>query len=81
MVNLFQFFFKCVAAIKVKMSQYFPLNGKMSQLQHLICYLCSIGNKTWVYEVWKSLHSIFIYVLHSFSGIEVVIFNNTTFRL
>ena len=51
--------------IKVKMSLYFPWNGAMSQFQHLISPLCSIGNKIWVYENCKSSYSIFIYVLHS----------------
>ena len=36
-------FLRCVAAIKVKMSLYFPWNSKMLQFQHLICSCC-IGN-------------------------------------
>lgn len=30
-----------------------------------IYFLCSIMNKTWVYEIWISLHSVLIYILYS----------------
>ena len=63
LLPLFQLF--CVAAIKVKTRSYFPGSNKMSQLKHLICSLSSIRNKIWVHEICKSLHSVFIYILHS----------------
>ena len=43
----------------------FPWNGKMSQC--LICSLCSVGRKIWVYDIFKPLRSVFIHVLHNFS--------------
>ena len=49
------------------MSKYFPLNGKMSQFQHLICSWCSIGNKIWVYEIYKSLCFYLCFTQHSSS--------------
>ena len=67
MVNIahFKLFFKCVAAIKIKMSEYFPRNGNVSQLQRLICFLYFIGNKIRVCEIYISLHTIFIYIAGS----------------
>jgi len=32
--------------------------------KHLTCFLCSIVNKILVYEVWKTLHFVFIYFLY-----------------
>ncbi len=37
----------------------------MSHFQHLICYLYSLGNKIYVYEICKLLHSFFIHNLYS----------------
>ncbi len=34
-----------VAGIKLEMSSFCAYNFKMSQLKHLLCYLCSIVNK------------------------------------
>lgn len=46
-----------------KMSQYFSWNSKMSHFQHLIYFLCSVVNKIWIYEISKSLHSVFVSLL------------------
>ncbi len=37
----------------------------MSHFQHLICYLYSIANKIYVYEICKLLNSFFIHNLYS----------------
>lgn len=37
----------------------------MSDFKHLICCLCSIVNKLWVSETWKSFHSDLIYITHN----------------
>ncbi len=42
---LSQLFWKCVALMKSKMSQYLAWHFKMSHFQHVICYLYSIVNK------------------------------------
>ena len=52
-------------AIKLKMSWDYPWNGEMSQFKHLICSLCSIESKVWVYKIFRSLHSVFIFILPS----------------
>ncbi len=52
-----QTFLECVALMKSKMSQYLAWHFKMSHFQHLICYLYSIVNKIYVYEICKLLHS------------------------
>lgn len=49
-------FYWCAAAIKVQMSEYFLWNVEMSHL-----YCCS-EDKIRLYEMFKSLHSDFIYV-------------------
>jgi len=43
-----------VSKIKFKMSWYFSWNSRISHLQHLICFLCSV-DKWLVYEIFKSL--------------------------
>ncbi len=58
-------FLECVALMKSKMSQYLAWHFKMSHFQHLICYLYSIVNKIYVYEICKLLHSFFIHNLYS----------------
>ncbi len=58
-------FLECVALMKSKMSQYLAWHFKMSHFQHLICYLYSIVNKKYVYEICKLLHSFFIHNLYS----------------
>ena len=64
--SLFQlFFFRCVDAIKIKMSWYCSWNRKMSQFEHQLCSSGSIEDETWVPEIWRSLHSGFIDILHS----------------
>lgn len=30
--------------------------------------MCSIVNKMWSYEIWKSLNFVFIYILHVIRG-------------
>ena len=36
----------------------------MSEFQYMIWSLFSIGDKIWVYEIFKSLHSVFAYFSH-----------------
>ena len=64
----FNFFQMCCRRYSKKTSEYFQLNDKMSRFQHLthlICSLCSTWNKIWLYEICKSLYSVFICVKHS----------------
>lgn len=58
-------FLRHPAAIKFKMSFSFLEFVLFTQFKHLIHFICSTLNKIWVYEIWKSLHSVFIYTLHS----------------
>ena len=53
-------FLRCVASIK------FLISGKMSHFQHLMYVRCSTENKI-VYEIWKSWHSVFIYIYLNFT--------------
>ena len=57
---------------KVRMSSSFPWNGKKSQFQHLTQFLCFIGNRIWVYDISKSLPSV--YILHSIAFIFIFFF-------
>lgn len=36
---------------------------KQTHFKHMICFLCFIVNKMWVYEIWKSLYFLFINIL------------------
>ena len=47
-------------------------SGKMSHFKHWMCSQCFIVNKILVFETFKLLHSIFIYILHSLFGIGVM---------
>jgi len=38
----------------------FLLNSKISDFKHLIGFTCSFASKTLVYEICKSLHSVFL---------------------
>lgn len=42
-------------------------------ITRLICFQCSIVNKICIYEICISLHSVFIYILHSISLSGVVL--------
>lgn len=44
---------------------YFP-HLLLSQFKPSICFVCFVVNKIWVYEIYKSLRSGFIYIVHSF---------------
>lgn len=68
-------FFRPVAAIKFKMSEYFfSRNIQMSSFKHSICFLCSIVDKIWVCEISKSFCFCLCYTAFQLSGIEVVLF-------
>lgn len=42
--------------VRCMLLPYCSKNGAFSQLKQLICFLCSIVSKIWVYEICKSLH-------------------------
>ncbi len=44
MVNMPCPILRPVAGIKFEISSFWPLNCKISQFKHLLCYLCSIVN-------------------------------------
>ena len=65
---------RCVAAIEVKMSQYFPWTCKTSHLQHVICSWCLIGNKIRVDGICKLLDCFYLHFTQSpnFFGIGII---------
>lgn len=48
-----------------KWPHFFFLNIAFSQFNHLIWFLCSVVNKLWLNEIYKTLHFVFIYILLS----------------
>ena len=73
-------FLRRVAAIKVQTRWYFPLNGKMSQLQHLLCSLCSTGIKIWVANMRFANHCVlFLFTFYTESQLFGIGFVNHSF--